>query len=40
MKTFDSSSNIRGMSEYKRYDSEVKDDLIVSNGILSVAFDR
>ena len=40
MKTFDSSPNIRGTSEYKRYDSELKDDLIISNGILSVAFDR
>lgn len=32
--------NIRGVSEYNKFDSEFKDDLIVSNGILSVAFER
>lgn len=37
MKTDDIGPNIR---ESLEYDSELKDDLIVSNGILSVAFDR
>lgn len=39
MKIDDIGPNIRGTLEYNR-SSELKDDLIVSNGILSVAFDR